>query len=125
MLSGVTARGAPTTSPACRPYPATKSTGVIFHSGYTQSMISKPSEIDSTASSTAAASAPVGKRCPILKTISGSIFGANIFPIATVPSLVSTIRTVSSYMCAHTSVSSLRARHIALFANPTFRPTVR
>ena len=32
--------------------------------------------------------------------------------------------TVSSYMCAQTSVSSLSTRHIALLAKPTLRPTV-
>ena len=47
-------------------------------------MISKPSASHSTASRTAAASNPsAASGCFSLKTISGSIFGENIRPIAT------------------------------------------
>jgi hypothetical protein len=80
-------------------------------------MISNPSASHSTASSAVAASVtPSPSGAFILKTISGSIFGEIMRASESVASFASASRTVSSYMCAQTSVSSCSTRHIALLA---------
>jgi hypothetical protein len=88
-------------------------------------MISNPTASHSTASSTAAGSAsPPSSGRFSLNTISGSIFGEYLRATSRVATPPCEYCTVSSYMCDHTSVSSLSTRHIALFAKPTLRPTV-
>ena len=88
-------------------------------------MISNPSASHSTLASTAAGSAgsPSTGRAS-LKTISGSIFGENIRASDSDADPPGASCTVSSYMCAQTSVLSFSTRQTALFAKPTLRPTV-